>query len=181
MENKCPMSSTLLGDEWCDVKKEDVIYTKDYKMCFEYSELLRVIHEGFVAVDTSYQIPPLRLKLPRDPMRQFIPKSVVKKILLNKDAFERNEEYWMDNEDMSYFLIHLDNFYKTFDKPKYKSPNMNQVELSKELEKWFKKFKTPAGGLELIRSNNGQSIKWQYRRYPESYSITDDGKFKLYS
>lgn len=179
LEKNCPMSSTLLGDEWCDVDEKNVIYTSNYNMCFEYRELLRMIHEGFVALDTSYQLPPLRLKLPRDPVRKFIPKSVVKNILLNKEAFYENDDFLMDNEEMFYFLVHLDDFYKTFDKPEYTSPDVNPVFLSRELEKWFKKYKSPAGGLTLVRSEGGREIGWRFKKYPESYSIVN-GKLKLH-
>lgn len=181
LEKNCPMSSTLLGDEWCDVDEKDVIYTNNYNMCFEYRELLRVIHEGFVALDTSYQVPPLRLKLPRDPVRNFIPKVVLKKILMNKEIFEKNDDYFMDNEELWYFFIHLDDFYKTFDKPEFKSSNVNPVTLSKEIEKWFKKYKSPAGGLSLERYNQGNAVQWRFKKFPTSYTLLPGGKIKLYT
>jgi hypothetical protein len=82
LEQNCPMPSTLEGDNWCHVNEKHVIFTNNYSMCFKYVELLRLIHEGFVATDTSYQVPQLRLKLPRDPFsRQLIPKSVITNFL----------------------------------------------------------------------------------------------------
>lgn len=182
LEEKCPMSTTLLGEDWCDVDPKNVIVTKNYQMCFEYSELLKVIHEGFVALDTSYEIPQLRMKLPRDPVRQFIPKAVVKKILLNAEVFEENSDYLVQNHDMFYFLIHLDDFYKTFNKPEYLSAEVNPVQLSKALEKWFLKFKRPAGGLRLKRYDGGQTVEWEFRR-PNltSYTLEKNGKLMVYT
>ena len=182
LEEKCPMSTTLLGDEWCTVDPKNVIYTKNYQMCFEYSELLKIIHEGFVALDTSYEIPQLRLKLPRDPVRQFIPKAVIKKLLLNPDVFDENQDYLIQNHDMFYFLIYLDDFYKTFDKPQYTSVDVNPVQLSKDLEKWFLKYKKPAGGLKLRRPDGGQTVEWEFRR-PNltSYTLDRNGKLNVYN
>ena len=183
LEEKCPMSTTLLGEDWCDVSQENTIYTKDYKMCFEYRELLRVIHEGFVAMDTSYEIPQLRLKLPRDAVRQFIPKKVVKKILLNPAGFEENIDYMINNQELFYFFLYLDDFYKTFDKPQYTVSNVNPVQLSQEIEKWFRKFKTPAGGLKLLRFNGGDEIEWEFVRKNEikSYTLSGTGKLRIYN
>lgn len=162
LEEKCPTSSTFLGEEWCDVDEKEVVHTSDYRMCFKYSELLRMIHEGFVATDTSYQVPPLRLKLPRDGMRQFIPKSLIRQLLLDNEIFARHFGSTTPHE-LFYFFAHLDDFYKTFDKPRYKSSSMNPVELSRDIERWFRKYKSPLGGLKLYRYANGE-IKWRLQK-----------------
>lgn len=180
LEEKCPMSTTLLGDDWCDVSEKDVIYTRDYKMCFEYRELLRLIHEGFVALDTSYEIPQLRLKLPRDPLRQFIPKSVIKKILLNTENFDKNIDYLIDNQELFYFLTHLDDFYNRFDKPQYTSANVNPIQLSKDIEKWLKQYNFPAGGLSLKRYDGGFRVEWEFKQTPKSYQLTKRGKLYVH-
>lgn len=181
LEEKCSMSTTLLGESWCDVPERDVIYTNNYQMCFEYTELLRIIHEGFVALDTSYEIPQLRMKLPRDPLRQFIPKNVIKKILLKPDSFDQHQSYFVENHELFYFLIHLDDFYRTFDKPQYTSPDVNPVQLSKDLEKWFLKYKRPAGGLRLRRINGGEAVEWVFRRPNlRTYTLTPQGKLSIY-
>lgn len=183
LEEKCPMSTTLLGDDWCDVDKRDVIYTKNYDACFEYTELLRVIHEGFIAQDTSYEIPQLRLKLPRDPVRQFIPKKVIMKLLLNKKAFEKHIMEHPVPDEVLYFLVNIQDFYKTFDKPAYKSMNMNSVVLSKDIRSWLEKFQRPAGGLRLERYNDRQDIKWVFRQpeFAKTYQLDKDGTLKLFS
>lgn len=181
LEAKCPMSTTLVGDDWCEVDERDVIYTKNYDACFEHTELLRVIHEGFVAQDTSYEIPQLRLKLPRDPVRQFIPKKVMKQVLLNRKAFDAHVEYLTKHQELLYFFVHLDDFYKTFDKPAYKSLNINSVKLSKDIEKWLLKYKSPAGGLRLRRHNDRQDVEWRFKREDllGSYKLYDNGKLQI--
>lgn len=68
MEEKCPMQTDLSGDNWCSLDKKDVFYyVKDGKrFCYGVEEIFSIIHLGFTARDTSYQVPPLRLQLPRD-------------------------------------------------------------------------------------------------------------------
>jgi len=181
LEKKCPMSTTLVGDDWCEVDERDVIYTKIYDACFEHTELLRVIHEGFVAQDTSYQVPQLRLKLPRDPVRQFIRKKVMKQLLLNREAFDAHVAYLTKHQELLYFFVHLDDFYKTFDKPAYKSLNINSVKLSKDIENWQLKYKSPAGGLRLRRHNDRQDVEWRFKREDllKSYQLHDNGKLQV--
>lgn len=181
LEAKCPMSTTLIGDDWCDVDERDVIYTENFDACFEHTELLRVIHEGFIAQDTTYEVPQLRLKLPRDPVRQFIPKKVMKQVLLNRKAFDAHVEYLTKHQELLYFFVHLDDFYKTFDKPQYKSLNINSVKLSKDIEKWLQKYKSPAGGLKLRRYNDGKDVEWRFKREHllGSYKLHDNGKLQI--
>ena len=137
-----------------------------------------MIHEGFVARVSIYQ---LRLKLPRDAFRQLIPKSVVKQLLLQEETFDKNAEYLMDNDldDVWYFLVHVDDFYETFDKPKYTSSDVDPIKLSQALEKWFKKYKTPAGGLELLRDD--EMIYWRFKVFPWKHYIISNGKLQLYT
>jgi hypothetical protein len=177
MEKKCPMSTTLLGEEWCEVDEKDLFHTDDYRMCFEFSELLRMTHEGFVASDTSYRPPLARFKLPRDANRQMIPKAVFKNFLLKGKVFERHFKYIDENHELLYFFVHIDDFYKTFDKPRYKSPDMNPVVLSRELQKWFEKYKEPMGGLRLIISND--KIRWETRSLDYYLWNVKKGKFSV--
>ena len=63
-----------------------------------------------------------------------------------------------------YFLNHIDDFYKTFDKPQYTSSDANPIKLSQELETWFTKYDTPYGGLELLRGEN-EDIEWSFKEH----------------
>jgi hypothetical protein len=73
-------------------------------------------------------------------------------------------EYLWDNDYhvVWYFLNHIDDFYKTFDKPQYTSSDANSIKLSQELETWFTKYDTPYGGLELLR---GEDIEWSFKEH----------------
>jgi hypothetical protein len=174
LEQNCPMPSTLEGDDWCDVNEKDVIHTNNYSTCFKNLELLRLIHEGFTALDTSYQVPPLRLKLPRDPFtRQLIPKDVVKQLLLQKETFEKILYEVGNHDEELYFLFHLDDFYETFDKPKYTSSDANPIKLSQALETWLKKYETPQGGLKMYRRD--KDIWWGFLE-DRGYPIISNGK-----
>jgi len=161
LEEKCPMPTTLIGDEWCELNQQQVIHTRDYKMCFEYKELINIIHSGFIAVDTSYEVAPLRLKLPRDPFRrELIPKAIIKKILLNKKAFKKHKKELIKYPEVVSFLIRLDDFYKKFDKPYI---NADPIKTSRDLEKWL----LVRGGrlspeLEFIRTSNN-TIEWIFK------------------
>jgi hypothetical protein len=60
---------------------------------------------------------------------------------------------------------------------------VNPVQLSQEIEKWFRKFKTPAGGLKLLRFNGGDEIEWEFVRKNEikSYTLSGTGKLRIYN
>lgn len=187
MEERCPMSTTLTGDAWCDIPEDTVIRSTNYDMCFEYSELLRVMHEGFIAVDTSYEIPPLRMKLPRDPYRRLIPKPIAQKLLTNERMFEENKVYLSNNQDLLYFLCYIDDFYRTFDKPQYTAANADPVQTSRDLERWFKKHRRLGGGLKLTQREGVDArgaveytFEWEFRRQPREYTLTNGG-LQLYT
>lgn len=186
MEERCPMSTTLTGDVWCDVPESNIIRTVNYDMCFEYSELLRMIHEGFVAVDTSYEIPQLRMKLPRDPYRRLIPKNLIKQLLVKPELFQENVVYISDHQDILYFLLYVDDFYRTFDKPQFTDATVNPINLNRALETWFRKHRRVGGGLKLVRDvqtnaqgNQEYSFEWEFRREPTEYTLIN-GRLNIY-
>lgn len=165
MEQKCPMDSNFLGDTWCEQPKKDVVRTADYKFCFNQAELLRMTHTSFTATDTSYQIPPLRLQLPRDQYRKLIPKSIfldIKKNILETRRPDL-EDILLDYVELTYFLSYIDEFYHVFDKPRYINNTVTPAQLSRDLENWFTKHKNMLGGLKYARSPD-RSISWNYKQ-----------------
>ena len=164
MERKCPVDTNFVGDTWCEQPETLVVNSPNYSSCFNKEEVMKITHTGFTALDLSYQVPPLRLQLPRDPYnRKLIPKVVfadIKKNLFTaKNQQEIKKIIWMHDE-LSYFLKHLDDFYTTFDKPKYTKDEVTPVELSKDLENWFLKHKRPD---YLVFERLGRDeIMWAY-------------------
>lgn len=167
MEEKCPMDSNFLGDTWCEQSKKDIVKTADFKFCFNKIEVLRMTHTNFTSTDTSYQIPPLRLQLPRDQYRKLIPKSIFSEIKTNlfdpDSSHNELREMVTLYEELSYFLNHLEEFYAIFDKPSYRNDTVTPAHLSRDLEKWFTKHKNVLGGLTYVRSPD-RSILWKYKQ-----------------
>lgn len=116
--------------------------------------MLRRMHEGFVATDSQGR---LRMRLPRDASGRFLSKRIVNGMitddLLNQPSFYKND-------DVVYFFMWKDDFYDTFDKPKYTGSGANAMEVSQALERWFKKHKFLGGLRRGIRMDG--SPRWNF-------------------
>lgn len=126
MEEKCPMETDLSGDNWCSLEPKDVFYYEKNgkRFCYGVDEIFSIIHLGFTARDTSYQIPPLRLQLPRDSYdRTPFTKSFFKAF---KDHIKKHRQIPKQPE-VCYFL----KYYKFFYDNSYIQQIMNQVDPSK--------------------------------------------------
>lgn len=141
MEEKCPMETDLSGDNWCSLDPKDVFYfTKDGKrFCYGVEEIFSIIHMGFTARDTSYQVPPLRFQLPRDSYDR---------TPFSKEFFHAFQKHLKKHPhipkepEVCYFL----KFYKEF----YDSPsihpfltetNPNKVQLSNAIDNFLMKHR----------------------------------------
>ena len=137
MEEKCPMETDLSGDNWCSLDKKDVFYyVKDGKrFCYGVEEIFSIIHLGFTARDTSYQVPPLRLQLPRDSYDRSS---------FTKDFFKAFKEHIKKHRQMPkepevcYFLKYYKNFYDNRDIQRFLTQvDPNKVQLSNIIDRFL--------------------------------------------
>lgn len=153
MEAKCPMETDLSGDNWCSLDKKDVFYyVKDGKrFCYGVEEIFSIIHLGFTARDTSYQVPPLRLQLPRDSYdrssftKEFFKafhEHIKKHRQIPKEPevlyFLKYYKAFYDNRDIQQFLTQVD-------PPKVQLSNaidrflmtQREIDINMDTSKWF--------------------------------------------
>lgn len=142
MEEKCPMETDLSGDNWCSLEKKDVFYyTKDGKrFCYGVEEIFSIIHLGFTARDTSYQVPPLRLQLPRDSYdRSAFTKEFFKSF---KKHIKKHGQVPKEPE-VCYFLKYYNEFYNDKDiQPFLNQTDPNKVQLSNAIDRFLLKHRT---------------------------------------
>lgn len=158
MEKTCPMDTDLEGDNWCSLQQKDVVYYKEdgNVYCYKVVDVLKIIHREFTALDTSYQLPPLRLNLPRDSFnRSVFPlkfiDAVVKKIKRNTITAD------VAFPEVMYFLRHRNRFYRTL-QSFLTQREPNKVQLSQAIERFF----TASRDLTMQRQTRDQ-IKWNFR------------------
>lgn len=156
MEESCPMDTDLSGDKWCSLRPKDVFYyQKDGKnYCYGVKEIFSIIHLGFTARDTSYEVPPLRLQLPRDSYDRSV---------FTKDFFKALKEHIFKygiiphEPEVCYFLKYYEKFYmdraiRSF----LTQTDPNKVQLSNAIQKFLLKYKSI--GLNL------NTDKWFWKR-----------------
>lgn len=110
MEQKCPMETDLSGDPWCSLSEKDVFYyKKDNKhFCYGVDEIFSIIHLGFTARDTSYEVPPPRLQLPRD---SYDRTPFTADFMTKFRDHVRRHRHTPHHPEVCYFLKHVDGFY----------------------------------------------------------------------
>lgn len=137
MEEKCPMETDLSGDNWCSLDKKDVFYyVKDGKRyCYGVEEIFSIIHLGFTARDTSYQVPPLRLQLPRDSYDR---------TAFTKDFFKTFKEHIKKHRqvpkepEVCYFLKYYKQFYDDRNIQTFMTQvDPNKVQLSNTIDQFL--------------------------------------------
>lgn len=159
-ETKCPADVSLVGDRWCEhTIKSDLLRDPAYRFCFTKDELLSILHSAFTTLDDSYEVPQLRLTLPRDPYRRdVIPLDLLKHLkqrMTKKDKTMLVREY----PEIDYLFDHLEEFGAQFASTRV--PSLSPVNLSKELNSFFHRFKHPRG-LRYQRVSN-REIQWKYQ------------------
>jgi hypothetical protein len=139
MEEMCPMETDLSGDNWCSLDPKSVFYYKkdNKRFCYGVEEIFSIIHLGFTARDTSYEVPPLRLQLPRDSYdRTPFPKEFFK---LFKEHIYKNRIY-PSQPEVCYFLKNYRKFYDDTDiKPFLTQTDPNKVQLSNAINRFLLK------------------------------------------
>lgn len=139
MEKTCPMETDLMGDNWCSLDPKDVFYyvKNDKRYCYGVQEIFSIIHLGFTARDTSYEVPPLRFQLPRDSYDRSV---------FTKDFFTAFRKHLQKHgqlpqePEVCYFLKYYQQFY---DNPLIQNfiPQLNpdKVKLSDTIDKFLMK------------------------------------------
>lgn len=158
MEKTCPMDTDLEGDNWCSLQQKDIVYYNEdgNVYCYKIVDVLKIIHQEFTALDTSYQLPPLRLNLPRDSFnRSVFPlkfiDAVVKKIKRNTITAD------VAFPEVMYFLRHRKRFYQKLE-PFLTQREPNKVQLSQAIEGFLK------GSRNLVMKRDTRNqIRWDFK------------------
>jgi hypothetical protein len=134
MEKKCPMDCDLETTPWCEHDEKDVFYVNENgnTYCYTIQEIFEILHTGFTALDTSYEVPPLRLQLPRDSYSRAIFSKKFIEQLINKIKITKDVPRY---PEVSYFLKYYEKFYNNKQlKPFLQGGNDDQkVKLSKAI------------------------------------------------
>lgn len=153
MEENCPMETDLSGDNWCSLDKKEVFYyvKNGKRFCYGIGEIFSIIHLGFTARDTSYEVPPLRLQLPRDSYdRTPFTKDFFKAF---KDHIKKHRQIPKEPE-VCYFIKYYKAFYNNrniqqyltqVDPPKVQLSNAidqflmahQEIDINMNTSKWF--------------------------------------------
>ena len=157
---KCENEETLQGEEWKGLCKDEVVSFGKY--CFTLPEIFNIIHTELTATDTSYQVPPLRLQVPRDPYTrkpftlEFM-KQVREKI---------NTKMIPKFHEVIYFFHHLEKFYQlNVVKMVLAADNsVSKATLSMEIEKFLTSHDKKER-LEIYRQDP-RNVKWLFRYIP---------------
>lgn len=157
MEKECPMDCDLETNPWCSFENDTGIFFWKHDgvtYCYRYNEIFQNLHREFTALDTSYQIPPLRLKIPSDPFtRRFLPPQFFE-ALLAKIRADTSYKITTDFPEVLYFLKHYRELYaqrQTF-------ASLNPVAMSQMVET----FLLQHPDIQYRRTRD-REIQWVFR------------------
>lgn len=51
LQQKCPSNTSLTADEWCELKKQDVVYLPDFSFCEGIRDILALIHTALTGIN----------------------------------------------------------------------------------------------------------------------------------
>lgn len=141
MEQECPMETDLSGDTWCSLNEKDVFHFKDNNkhFCYGVLEIFSIIHMGFTARDTSYEVPPLRFQLPRD---SYDRTPFTKKFFVEFMKHIKKHKQVPTQPEVCYFLKHFENFYNDpVIQPFLTQKDPNKVPLSNAIDQFLLRFR----------------------------------------
>lgn len=163
-KTRCENEGTLQGQEWKDLRPNDVVSFGKY--CFTLPEIFSILHTEFTATDTSYQVPPLRLQVPRDPYtRQPFTLEFMKQVR-NKLTLTTMPEY----PEVLYFFHHLLDFYKLpVVKEVMENKNVSKASMSMAISNFLTQASRP-DRLELDRRSR-DIITWRFSTYNYQYTF----------
>lgn len=61
LQQRCPSDTSLTADEWCSLRKEDVVYLADYSFCEGIRDIISLIHTALTGVSPYTRQPSLQL------------------------------------------------------------------------------------------------------------------------
>jgi hypothetical protein len=166
MEKECPMDCDLETNEWCSFPDERGLFFWRHNgdvFCYRFDEIFQNLHREFTALDTSYQIPPLRLKIPRDTYtRRFYTREFFDEFMA---TLQRQPTYRFSHNfpEVLYFL----RYYREFFTQQHQFAHMSPVAMSQYVEAFFNRYPE----LNLQRVNNGMEIQWIFRPRSRSRNI----------
>jgi len=141
MEQKCPMETDLSGDSWCSLEPKDVFYyvKNGRRFCYGVNEIFSIIHLGFTARDTSYEVPPLRLQLPRD---SYDRSPFTKDFFVEFTKHIKKHKQLPIEPEVCYFLKYFREFYNDRKiRPFLNQTNPPKVQLSNTIDHFLLKHK----------------------------------------
>lgn len=168
MEKTCPMDCDLVGTNWCELDQKDVFFFKEggKTFCYSMEEVYNIIHTGFTAMDTSYQLPPLTLQLPRDSFNRTPFSRAFFDAFVFKLQKQKSKNLPRKFPEVAYFLR---NYTRFFDDPAIqpflRDQSSNKVQMSKAIES----FLTRDGTLKIKRED--LTFKWKFapNKKPRSF------------
>jgi hypothetical protein len=156
-QNRCANDvGTLQSDDWADIPSRQVLRFNGN--CFTVRDIYGILHHAFTATDTSYQVPPLRLQVPREPFARK-PFTLDFFLQLRKKV---NLTNLPTQPEVAYFLRHVRKFYAP-NSPihPFLTNSQNRSEMSRAIESFF--LTTPAKnpGLQMVRQQ--RNIEWKFQ------------------
>jgi hypothetical protein len=150
------METDLSGDPWCSLDAKDVFYyTKNgKKFCYGVAEIFSIIHLGFTARDTSYEVPPLRFQLPRD---SYDRTPFTKDFFTAFKAHLKKHGQTPTQPEVCYFIKYVNKFYT--DRaivPFLSQRDPNKVQMSNAIDNFLLRYKE----IDI----NMRTDKWFWRR-----------------
>lgn len=138
MEEKCPMQTDLSGDNWCSLQPKNVFYYEKNgkRFCYGVDEIFSIIHLGFTSRDTSYEVPPLRLQLPRD---SYDRSPFTKDFFITFKQHTQKYRQLPKDPEVAYFLKHMNEFYSPTIQEYMHQLEPNKVRLSDAIDRFLMK------------------------------------------
>lgn len=158
---KCENEETLQGEEWKDLHKEEVVSFGKY--CFTLPEIFSIIHRELTSTDTSYQVPPLRLQVPRDPYtRKPFPLEFMKHVRGKISA-----KIIPTFHDVMFFFHYLEQFYRldVVKKVLAGENSVSKAKLSMDIEKFL--TTSSNGRMDYLECDrrDPRNVKWHFRHF----------------
>ena len=57
LQQRCPSNTSLTADEWCSLKKEDVVFLNDYSFCEGIGDIISLIFTSLTGVNPYTRVP----------------------------------------------------------------------------------------------------------------------------
>jgi len=61
LQRRCPSDTSLTADEWCSLRKQDVVFLADYSFCEGIRDIISLIHASLTGVNPYTRAPEPRI------------------------------------------------------------------------------------------------------------------------